>query len=399
MSYSAFPTTPTLPVEPFRVAVPDADIDDLKTLLRLSRIPRKTYESVNADRENKFGMTTARLTELRDAWAKFDWRKQEQYINSHPQFIATSKTNDDKELKIHFAALFSKKKNAVPIILSHGWPGSFLEFYGILDLVKKQYSPETLPYHLIVPSLPGYAFSSPPPLDRDFSVQDIAFVFNNLMKGLGFGEGYAAQGGDIGSFVTNALGTYHEECRIIHLNFRLLLGKPTGSTGSESKPQDPLLPFQTFGYALEQGTRPSTIGITVGTNPLSLISWIGEKYDACPDQPFSEERLLRFASLYWFTDSFPSSIYPYRYAFGINRHLSSAEKQFQKTPTGYSVFPYELFQPSEEALKGALNLVYYRQHKAGGHFAALGEPETLWGDVEEFIKENWDKYKTTSAHL
>ncbi|ODO11216.1 hypothetical protein I350_01820 [Cryptococcus amylolentus CBS 6273] len=423
MAYSTLPTTPTIPIEPFQVSIPSTAIDDLRTLLRLSRIPRKTFESVNADRENKFGMTTARLVQLRDAWLDFDWRKQESYINSHPQYLATPKTSDGKELKIHFAALFSKKKDAIPIILSHGWPGSFMEFYGILDLVKKQYTPETLPYHLIVPSLPGYAFSSPPPLDRDFSVQDIAFVFNNLMTGLGFGGGYAAQGGDIGSFVTNALGVYHEECKSLHTpqfpspprqTHRLHPPPPpppppppTGSTpppppspsSTQSQtPADPLLPLQTFGYALEQGTRPSTIGITVSTNPLSLISWIGEKYDACPDQPFTMELLLTFASLYWFTDSFSSSIYPYRYAFGINRHVPTAEKQFQKTPTGYSVFPYELFQPSEEDLKRTLNLVYYRQHKAGGHFAALGEPETLWGDVEEFVRENWDKSKI-SAHL
>ncbi|ODN80076.1 hypothetical protein L198_07886 [Cryptococcus wingfieldii CBS 7118] len=153
-----WPTPPSPPPPPSpsshsKVSIPSTSIDDLRTLLRLSRIPRKTYESVNADRENKFwyddrpsGAVAGCLVGLLIAdvyWGK-KRRKQESYINSHPQYLATPKTSDGKELKIHFAALFSKKKDAIPIILSHGWPGSFMEFYGILDLVKKQYTPETL---------------------------------------------------------------------------------------------------------------------------------------------------------------------------------------------------------------------------------------------------------------
>ncbi|ODN94636.1 hypothetical protein L198_04775 [Cryptococcus wingfieldii CBS 7118] len=351
-----------------------------KTLLRLSRIPRETYESVNANRENKFGMTTVRLRKLRDAWSEFDWigglrllqwledplgivlmsgkrRKQEEYINSHPQFISISKAKDGKDLKIQFAALFSR---------------NFLEFYGILDLVKKQYTPETLPYHIIVPYLLGYAFSSPP-LEGPFSVQDVAFVLNNLMKGLGFGGGYMAQGGDVGSFVTNALGMYPNECKLIHLNFRLSLASASGSTESKKptdKAFDPLLPLQTFGYALEQGTRPSTIGITVSTNQLSLLACIGEKYDACPTLSFSEEVLLRFMSLYWFTHSFSSSIYHYRYMIFWYRSTSSQRGDaVPKDPHGIQRFP---------------------KYDAGGHFAALAEPEALWSDIEEIIKENWE---------
>ncbi|ODN81598.1 hypothetical protein L202_02009 [Cryptococcus amylolentus CBS 6039] len=410
MPYSTLPNTPTIPVEPFRVAIPQSDVDDLKTLLRLSRITKETYESTESScKDNNFGTSTARTAELRDAWMKDDWRKHEEYINSIPQFTAVSKTEDDKPLKVHFAALFSEKKDAAPIIMNHGWPGCFLEFYAILKHVEETYTPSTLPYHIIVPSLPGYAFSDAPPLDRDFSIDDVAFVFNGLMEGLGFGTGYVAQGGDIGSFVTNALAANHPACKIIHLNFRFFPGTPTNSDKSSSgaeatpaqaipaaEPLDPLLSLQMFGYALEQGTRPSTIGITVGANPISLIAWIGEKLvETCPDRPLSDEGLVRFASLYWFTDSFASSIYPYRYAFGIKRNVHMAEKAYIRCPTGYSVFPFEYYQPPQETLEQATNIVYYKVHDIGGHFAAMGQPKLLWGDIEENITANWGKVATS----
>ncbi|ODO05340.1 hypothetical protein L198_02033 [Cryptococcus wingfieldii CBS 7118] len=227
------------------------DVDDLKTLLRLSRITKETFESTESScKDNNFETSTARTAELRDAWVKDDWRKHEEYIDSNPQFTAVSKTEDDKPLKVHFAALFSQKKDAVPIIMNHGWPGCFLESYAT-DMHR---------YHIIVPSLPGYAFSDAPPLDRDFSIDDVAFVFNRLMEGLGFGTGYVAQGGDIGSFVTNALAANHPACKIIHLNFRFFPGTPTisdkSSSGAEAtpaqetpaaEPQDPLLSLQMCG--------------------------------------------------------------------------------------------------------------------------------------------------------
>lgn len=149
-------------------------------------------------------------------------------MNSFPQF-----TTEIEGLTVHFAALFSQREDAVPIALLHGWPGkyilcpskhtcqpalisytgNFVEFYPILQLFSEEYSPETLPFHLIVPSLPGYTFSSGPPLDRDFGLVDIARVVDQLMKDLGFGSGYVIQGGDIGSFVGRVLGVSFDACK------------------------------------------------------------------------------------------------------------------------------------------------------------------------------------------
>jgi microsomal epoxide hydrolase len=114
---------------------------------------------------------------------------------------------------VHFTGLFSKKFDAVPLVMVHGWPGSFLEFLQILSILKNRYTPETLPYHVIIPSLAGFAFSSKPPMDRDFGIEDSTRLINTLMVQLGFGSGYVAQGGDLGSVVSRQLATDYEECK------------------------------------------------------------------------------------------------------------------------------------------------------------------------------------------
>jgi microsomal epoxide hydrolase len=136
----------------------------------------------------------------------------EKHVNSFHHWtvpIQDSKGN----FAIHFMGLFSANPAAVPVVMLHGWPGSFLEFLQILSILKDRYTPETLPFHIVVPSLPGYAFSSPPPLDSDFRVEDIARVVNTLMVQLGFGSGFVAQGGDIGSKVARVLAATHRECK------------------------------------------------------------------------------------------------------------------------------------------------------------------------------------------
>lgn len=143
-------------------------------------------------------------------------RHCEDKINSFPNFITPVSLSEGEDYDIHFVALFSQKADAIPIILTHGWPGSFLEFLPILSLMREQYTPETLPYHLIVPSVPGYAFSAPPPLDKDFDTEIVAQLLNQLMLNLGFGSGYVAQGGDIGAKVSRILGVKYESCKAVH---------------------------------------------------------------------------------------------------------------------------------------------------------------------------------------
>lgn len=223
-TFASLPAKATLQPKLFRAHVPDQALSDFKQLLKLSKIGPQTYENSVADVKDftSFGISRDWLAETKSYWeAKYDWRKCEDRINAFPNFTAPI-ADDDEEgatahtFDVHFIALFSKKADAVPLLLMHGWPGSPLEFLGTLELLGRKYSPEELPCHVVVPSLPGYAFSSGPPMDRNFNTEGIARVMDKLMVGLGFGDGYVAQGGDIGSFVSRVLAVKAEACKAAH---------------------------------------------------------------------------------------------------------------------------------------------------------------------------------------
>ena len=205
----------------------------------------------------------------------------------------------------------------------HGWPGDYLEFLGLLDLIRKKYSPEELPYHIIVPSLPGYALSSGPSTDKNFDTPGIARIVDELMIGLGFEDssigGYVAQGGDVGSYACRPLSK-HKACKAIHLNFGLMTHpegtSPTGSTNIEKRGVEHFNEFASNGsaYAYMHGSRPSTIGFVLSSSPLAQLAWIGEKFlfwaDAETRPPIDD--ILDSLTLYWFTQSFARCMYPYR---------------------------------------------------------------------------------------
>jgi pimeloyl-ACP methyl ester carboxylesterase len=200
--------------EKFTLRVPDQDLEEFKQLLKLSKIGPETW--YNKQEGGRFGVTREWLTNAKDAWLRFDWRKQEDRINSFPNFKSKVENADLGTVDIHFVALFSKKKDALPLIFMHGWPGSFLEFYPVLDLLVNKYTPDTMPYHVIVPSLPGYGLSSDSiPLDTETLPESVAASLHQLMLDLGFGGGYAAQGGDIGSFMARHMSKY-KECKAFH---------------------------------------------------------------------------------------------------------------------------------------------------------------------------------------
>ncbi|THX82444.1 alpha/beta-hydrolase [Aureobasidium pullulans] len=188
-------------VTPFTVRISDDSLEQLKALLRITPITSETYESSLPDGDRKFGIRHDWFLKAIEEWGDtFDWRKHEGHINTFDHFHMNI---DDKlgNFHTHFVAMFPKKKDAIPLMLLHGWPGSFLEFLPTLDKLRKRYLADDLPYHLIVPSLPGYAFSSPPPVDKDIEIEDVARVMDQLMLKLGFGDGYMVQGGDVGSNV------------------------------------------------------------------------------------------------------------------------------------------------------------------------------------------------------
>lgn len=210
MPYDSIPSGCSLKLEPYKAHASDQALSDFKQLLKLSPIGPKTYENLREDRF--FGISYKWLAEAKQYWeTQYDYRKVENHINSFPNYHVQI-----EDIDVQFLALFSKKSDAVPIVFLHGWPGSIIEFLGVLDILKSKYSEDDLPYQVIVPSLPGYGYSSGPPLDRDYKCEDTARVIDQLMKGLGFESGYISQGGDIGSFITRLLGAKYDSCKAAH---------------------------------------------------------------------------------------------------------------------------------------------------------------------------------------
>ncbi|RAK84782.1 epoxide hydrolase [Aspergillus costaricaensis CBS 115574] len=389
LAYSKVPSGTTVIPSPFQVHVPDEQIEELQLLVKLSKLAPPTYEGLQQDR--KYGITNEWLANAKEAWKSFDWRSAESHINSFPQF-----TYDIEGLTIHFVALFSEKKDAIPIVLLHGWPGSFLEFLPALTSIREKYSPETLPYHIVIPSLPGFTFSSGPPLDVNFTGVDTARVINKVMLNLGFEDGYVAQGGDIGSRIGRILAVDHESCKAVHLN-ACYMSKPSNvpDTAITEEDKRALARAQWFGtygsgYALEHGTRPSTIGNVLSTNPVALLAWIGEKFLDWADEAIPLETILESVSLYWFTETFPRSIYHYRENVPPPK-LRQAEdpRWYIRKPFGFSYYPKELVPTPRAWVETTGNLVFWQAHEKGGHFAALERPQDFLDDLTAFCEQVW----------
>ncbi|OJD11250.1 hypothetical protein ACJ73_09579, partial [Blastomyces percursus] len=368
-NYTTLPSTATTRPKPFQVSIHEQQLSEFKTLLKLSKIPVPTYESLQED--GRFGISHKWLVEAKRYWEEeFDWRKNEEYINSFPNFMATINLPavGNEDFKIHFVALFSQKADAIPVAILHGWPGSFLEYLPLLTLMKEKYTPQTLPYHLIVPSLPGYAFSSTPPLTRNFDQNDVAKIMHQLMVDLGFeSPGYLVQGGDIGSMVARRMSEFYEACKGFHINFYptptitfppdgIVADVPLTDTERAGIQRAELWKRTGNAYSMAHGTRPSTIGLLLGASPLALLAWVGEKFLAWSDEPLSTEEILRCVTLYWFTESMGRGIYPYR-----SRTLLS-ETQTQNKPFGYSYFPKEICPTPAAWTRKLGDMVYYKEH-------------------------------------
>ncbi|RFU74149.1 epoxide hydrolase [Trichoderma arundinaceum] len=414
-------------VKAFTLAIPDAELTRMNTLVQLSNIASANYENTHADKSDEFGLTREWLVAAKDRWQNhFDWRKREQLVNSFPNFKASIPVPQDDSpsgtsIDIHFTALFSKKKDAIPIAFLHGWPGSFFEFLPILKLLKEKYPDEaSFPYHIIVPSLTGYGLSDPPPAERNFTLGEATWMLDHLLtKALGFTY-YVAQGGDVGSFISRIMGAKYPACKAVHLNLSRV---PPPSDADLDKldevdkagqARNERFAATATAYALMHSTRPSTAGLVLMSNPLGLLAWIGEKFldwsdpasfphtpksgdaSASGDKyPYSIELMdeaIAGASLYFLAGCAHTALYPYRQFFPQGRNIAgsvhsspfahiSAPKIF-----GYSSFPFEIMLSPKDWIATSGNLVFFKRHEKGGHFAALEQPAALLGDVEEFVK-------------
>ncbi|BEI82238.1 hypothetical protein CcaverHIS002_0301060 [Cutaneotrichosporon cavernicola] len=395
MSFYTLPHAPTIPVIEFHPHVPDAAIADLRHRLAYTAPRARTWDNTNGP--GHLGTSHDWVSDMIEKWRAFDWRAVEAEIASFPSYHATVEYKGYK-YKIHFLALFSAKRDATPIVFSHGWPGSVLEFVPMLNHIKSKYSPATLPNHIIVPALVGYGFSSPPPTDLAFGSYDNAAILDKMMAGLGFGReggrgGYYAQGGDIGSFVTRQL-TKFDSCIGIHLNF-FPMGVPNGASVDDLDETDAKAMARGMtwrqwgeGYRVEHSTKPATIGAVLDSSPVAVLCWIGEKLEGIniKDRAKKLHFILADLSLYWYTNTAATCIWEYRSAWGKDGHMNEDYPAHIDKPVGYSQFMLEIMPTPIPFMKRVANIVHAKRHLEGGHFAALDEPVALWEDVQDYVK-------------
>jgi pimeloyl-ACP methyl ester carboxylesterase len=384
-------------IEPFKIAVPDATLTDLKDRLARTRWPDQIDGA-----EWEYGVPLAYMKDLVSYWqTKFDWREQEKKLNAFDQF----KTRIDG-LDIHFIHVKSKEKNALPLVVVHGWPGSFVEFHKIIgpltDPVAHGGKAEDA-FHVVCPSLPGFGFSSKP-AERGWSSQRMAEVIAKLMARLGY-DRYGAQGGDWGSGVTRWLaGSDGGHCIGGHSNFSPASQPMDDPMRGVS--QKEMERFQQrrkeltdhYAYAAIQGTRPLTLGYGLNDSPAGLCAWIIDKFWAWSDHggkldnSFTRDELLANVMIYWVTETMPSST---RIYFESSHNLARPKSMtpFQTigkpAPMGFALFPKEINVPPRAWVERSVGkqLIHWTEMPRGGHFAALEQPLLLVDDVRAFFRK------------
>jgi microsomal epoxide hydrolase len=364
-------------IRPFRVAVPEAVLDDLRDRLSRTRWPDQIPGSGWG-----YGTDLPYLQSVCDDWQnKYDWRAQEDRFNRWPHFL----TDIDGQ-QIHFIHARSDKRDALPLIITHGWPGSVAEFLDIIEPLRAD-------FHVVVPSLPGYGWSGPT-TQPGWDVQRVAEAWATLMARLGY-DRYGAQGGDWGAMVSARLAASDPD-HVVGLHSNMLLAFPADAseialTESEVADLASAGEFMTRGAAYQeiQGKNPQTLGYGLTDSPAGLAGWIIEKFfawtdnDGSPDDAVTRDQLLTNLTVYWVTKTINSSIRLYCESQRSERFGPIGE--YIATPTAAAVFPKEMFRVPKAYAESRFNLVRYNRFDRGGHFAALEEPDLLVQDVQHFF--------------
>ncbi|OGT71600.1 MAG: hypothetical protein A3H44_13885 [Gammaproteobacteria bacterium RIFCSPLOWO2_02_FULL_57_10] len=380
-------------IVPFSINIPQADIDDLRLRLSMTRFPDQ-ITGTGWD----YGTDTAYLRELVDYWQNdFDWREQERQLNEFDQFTTTV-----EGLQIHFIHQRSPHADATPLLLTHGWPGSIAEFRKIIGPLTnpEQYggSAEDA-FHVVAPSLPGFGFSEKPD-ERGYNPERMAHILAALMQQLGY-EKYGAQGGDWGAIINRILANRYGDRLIgLHSNF-VLANPPADPQVLASVPADEMASREArqaymaneVGYQQIQGTKPQTVGVGLNDSPAGLAAWIVEKFHGWSDidrtipngleQKFTKDEMLTNISIYWFNQAATSSARIYY----ENRNVAMAEPVgFVDVPTAGAIFPAEIYLTPRLWAESQYNIVRWTRMPQGGHFAAMEEPELLLTDIREFFR-------------
>jgi pimeloyl-ACP methyl ester carboxylesterase len=364
---------------PFRLAVPEAALRDLRERLARTRFPDEPPLEPWAT-----GTSLAYLKDLVAYWqGAFDWRAQEARINRLPQYKVTMRGID-----LHFIHAPGQGTDPVPLLLMHGWPGSIVEFGELIPRLTERFT-------VVAPSLPGFTLSFSPGQPR-FGTEEMADLFAELMTDVLGYRRFGAQGGDWGAFIASRLGYAHADKLLgIHLNLLAVRRDPKIAAASpeESVYLKQLAEWlkEETGYQWIQGTQPQTLAYALSDSPAGLAAWITEKFrkwtdcDGAIENAVSRDDLLANLSLYWFTGAIGSSFWPY-YA-RMHRPWPIPERKTVGVPVGYAEFPKEIVRPPRSlAARTYTDIRQWSVMQKGGHFAALEQPAALAAEVERFFR-------------
>lgn len=372
-------------IDPFEIAATDAELDDLKTRLRNTRWP----EAEVVDDWSQ-GIPLAYVQELCEYWADgYDWRAREALLNRFDHFRTTI-----DGLGIHFIHQRSPHPDARPLLITHGWPGSIVEFHKVIEPLVDPVAhggDAADAFHVIAPTLPGFGYSDKP-TTTGWGVEKIAETWAALMARLGY-DRYLAQGGDWGSAVTGAIGfTDPDHCAGIHLNMPWVGPDPATMDDLTDEEKDGLAALKHYqdwdsGYSKQQATRPQTVSYGLVDSPAGQAAWIVEKFwswvdhNGHPEDVLSRDELLDNVMLYWLPAAGASSARIYWESFG------KARRDEVHIPMGASIFPREIMRPSKRwAAKRFSNIVYWNRLDKGGHFAAFEQPEMYLAEIRAWAR-------------
>ncbi|MEJ6682937.1 MAG: epoxide hydrolase [SAR86 cluster bacterium] len=373
-------------IRPFTIDIPAQQIADLKTRLALTRWPDK--ETPN---DWSQGIPLAYMQEIQDYWLHhYDWPARQAKLNVSPGFLT-----ELDGLDIHFLHIRSPHANARPLLLTHGWPGSIVEFQKVIapltDPTQHGGSADDA-FHLVCPTLPGFGFSGKP-TTPGWDIAKIATAWNTLMVRLGY-DHYLAQGGDWGAIVTSMIGAQNlGNCQGIHITMPIVPPDPETMNDLSELEKSTLAGLKFYqdhdsGYSKQQATRPQTLGYGLADSPIGQAAWIIEKFyqwtdcDGHPENVISRDELLDNVMLYWLPDAGASSARIYWESFGRTGNDPI------NLPVGCSIFPKEIFKTSERwAKKRFTNLVHFNVLQKGGHFAALEQPEAFIGELRDCFRK------------
>jgi len=365
-------------IREFVIDIDDGQLDDLRSRLENSRFP----EAETPDDWSQ-GVPLSYAQEIRDYWLNdYDWSARQARHNRFPQFLT-----EIDGLDIHFIHAQSPIADARPLLITHGWPGSVVEFQKVIEPLTdpEQHGGRAEDaFHVVCPSLPGYGFSGKP-AETGWGVEKIAGVWNQLMSRLGY-DRYLAQGGDWGSAVTTAIGIQNlGQCQGLHLNMVNAGAPKTALENPSERDKQALAGAQYYqqwgaGYSKQQSTRPQTLGYGLVDSPMGQAMWIIEKFyewtdcNGHPENVLSRDEMLDNVMFYWLTAAGASSARLYWESF--NTAFSGGGDNSVQVPTGCSIFPKEIVPtPRNWADKRYPNIVYWNELDKGGHFAAFEQPE------------------------